>query len=405
MSTSELTALGSTLVNGNPAISTLNLPPASLFRSFWMAGFECACHINSRGQRLDMIAAVQHDLFAAQDYAMLQSAGIRSARDGIRWHLIDKGGRYDFSSFVPMLDAAVQNGIQVIWDVCHYGWPDGLDVFSAEFVDRFARFSAAVARVVADRSSDVPFYSPMNEISFLCWAACRDIIYPFAAGRDSELKLQLIRATLASCDAIRSVDPRARFVYPEPIVHVVPPRNRPELAADAARYCEAQFEAWEMMSGRLHPELGGDSKYLDIIGVNFYHANQWEHPTGRLRWEDTPRDDRWMPLHRMLAEVYERYHRPIFVAETSHFGSGRARWIREIADEVFQARMNGTPVEGICLYPILDRYDWENPNHWHNSGLWDLSLNGDGSYHRAINQEYAVEVKSAQEKLASIGCE
>ena len=32
-----------------------------LFPSFWLAGFESACHINRRGQRLDLVSATQHD--------------------------------------------------------------------------------------------------------------------------------------------------------------------------------------------------------------------------------------------------------------------------------------------------------------------------------------------------------
>src|SRR6059058_966760 len=70
-----------------------------LFRSFWSGGFECSTDINSRGVRLDMTAGVQHDVCAAEDYRMLRETGILTARDGLRWHLIDKGGRLDWSSW------------------------------------------------------------------------------------------------------------------------------------------------------------------------------------------------------------------------------------------------------------------------------------------------------------------
>ena len=126
-----------------------------------------------------MIAVTQHDLQVRQDYKLLRSAGITSARDAVRWHLIDSGGCYNFSSFVPMLQAAREHGIQVIWDLCHYGWPDDVDVLSAAFVDRFARFSKAVARVIADSRDDVPFYTPVNELSFLPWGIGRKFIYPY----------------------------------------------------------------------------------------------------------------------------------------------------------------------------------------------------------------------------------
>src|ERR1044071_6492858 len=88
---------------------------SSIFKSFWLGGFECSTHRlprrkamgNFAGLRLDLIKATRHDELALQDYARLQSAGIRTARDGVRWHLIEKvPNRYDFASLVPMLRAA-----------------------------------------------------------------------------------------------------------------------------------------------------------------------------------------------------------------------------------------------------------------------------------------------------------
>jgi len=126
----------------------------SLFSSFWMAGFESSCHINLNGDRLDMLAATEHDRQADGDYARLREVGISTARDTLRWHLIDRPGGYDFSSAIGMVNAARTNGIQVVWDLCHYGWPDGLDIFSAAFVDRFARFCGAVARFMRQQGDE-----------------------------------------------------------------------------------------------------------------------------------------------------------------------------------------------------------------------------------------------------------
>jgi hypothetical protein len=258
--------------------------------------------------------------------------------------------------------------------------------------------------VVSEYTTGPPFFCPVNETNFCAWAASKRLIFPHAKGRDGDIKRQLIRATVAGAQAIWDVQPQARLVYAEPTIHVVAPRNHPELAVEAERYNEAQYEAWDMIAGRIEPELGGHPRYLDILGLNFYHANQWEHPKGRLRWEDEPRDQRWVPFHDLLEWAYRRFGRPVLVAETSHFGSGRPRWIREIADEVYQARLRGIPVEGVCLYPILDRFDWEDSKHWHNSGLWDLRREADGSLTRVLNQDYAAAFADARRLLASAGC-
>jgi beta-glucosidase/6-phospho-beta-glucosidase/beta-galactosidase len=363
-----------------------------------MGGFEGACHINRFGTRLDLIAATQHDVQAAADYRLVRAVGMATVRDGVRWPAVEHGGSYDFSSFVPMLRAALAEQVQVIWTLCHYGWPDDLDVFSAAWVDRFARYCGAVARVVADHTDQIPLYSPINEISFLSWAAgdVGGFIHPHARERGNELKRQLVRGAAAGIDAIWNVDRRARIVHVDPVIKVFPRRDRPDLVAEALQYDQSQFEAWDMLSGRTEPQLGGRPEYLDVMGLNFYHSNQWEHGGDRLRWEDEPRDERWVPLHQLLAGLYQRYQRPICLGETSHFGSGRARWIREIGTEVAAALRAGVPVEGVCLYPVIDRPDWEDANHWHNSGLFDLLHQPDGTLGRVLNEEYAGALCEAQ---------
>jgi beta-glucosidase/6-phospho-beta-glucosidase/beta-galactosidase len=361
-----------------------------LFDSFFLAGFESACHINRAGMRLNMLAATQHDVHVSADYELLRSFNIRTVRDGTCWPLIDQGGRLDFSSLIPMLNAANQHDMQMIWTVFHYGYPDDLDIFSPAFIDRFERYCKGLARFIRDHTERVPFYTPVNEISFLAWAA-GDVgyIHPFEVGRGLELKRQLIRAAIAGIEAIWDVDSRARIVQIDPVIHVVTPRDRPDLVEKAAIQRAGQFEAWDMITGQIEPELGGKPQYLDIMGLNYYHANQWEHPDLRLRWEDDPRDDRWVPLHKLLAEIYERYRRPLFIGETSHFGAGRGRWLKEIVDEVIKAIRSGVPIEGITIYPILDRPDWDDLAHWHNSGLWDLLPDERGTLRRVLNEEYA----------------
>ena len=83
-----------------------------------------------------------------------------------------------------MLQAAREAGTQVIWDLLHYGWPCGLDIWKPEFVTRFALFAAAAAKTVKEYSDDIPFYAPINEISFMAWGG-GDVGYlnPFAHDR------------------------------------------------------------------------------------------------------------------------------------------------------------------------------------------------------------------------------
>src|SRR5690625_292557 len=110
-------------------------PPPAIFQSFLQGGFECSTHRLANGKRLDLIAAIGHDAFAEADYLQAQEHGMRTLRDGVRWHLIERTpGEFDFSSLTPMMDAARRTGTQIIWDLLHYGWPDDVDPFGPDFV-------------------------------------------------------------------------------------------------------------------------------------------------------------------------------------------------------------------------------------------------------------------------------
>ncbi|SNT44153.1 Beta-glucosidase/6-phospho-beta-glucosidase/beta-galactosidase [Granulicella rosea] len=318
---------------------------------------------------MDVIAKGQHDRNAEADYRMLQRAGIGTVRDGLRWHLIETTpGAYDWTSFLPLLDAAAASGTQVIWDLCHWGVPDGLDVFSGEFVTRFATFAEAAARQVFERTGGfdgpVPFYCPINEISFWAWVG-GDVqaFWPHREGQGPALKRQLVRASVLAIQAIRRVDPRARFVQAEPIIHIVADEEdleqTPGIAGDVARHNASQFEAWDMLRGDLAGELGGATELLDVIGVNYYWNNQWVHDGERTPLGHPGH----RPLHLMLEELWRRYGRPIVITETGAEAEAANGWIGYIAAEVRQAQRAGVPVLGVCLYPVMDYPGWDDERH------------------------------------------
>ena len=331
---------------------------SDIFHSFFMGGFESSTQRREDGIRLDMVAATEHDVRAVEDYGLMNKFGLRTVRDGVRWHLIEqRQGIYDFSSLLPQVVAARDAGIQVIWDLFHYGMPDGVDIWSPAFIDRFAAFAKAVATLIREETDDIPFYVPVNEISFFAWGG-GDVAYlnPFARGRGGELKGILVRATIAAIEAIRDVDARARFAVAEPLINILPQSDSPEHLAGAANYMDSQFEAVDFLCGAQRPELGGGPQYLDLVGLNCYYNNQWvDH--GRTVYLGDPIH---RPLRELLMLAQARVGRPLFIAETGTESGGRAPWLHYVGDEVAAAMAAGMPFEGICLYPILSHVGWDN---------------------------------------------
>jgi len=367
-----------------------------IFNSFWQAGFEGADFVTRQGHALSMDDITGHGSRHLEDYRALSPFNIATVRESVGWRLADKSGGYDFSAVAAKMVSAKEHGVQICWTICHYGWPDDIDFFSDEFVTRFACLCGALAAFLRPWYQEPPVYSPINEISFTAWGIAVGL-FPASLGQDMDgmqIKRQLVRAAIAACDAIWAADPRARMLHCDPIVHLISPDNDPTVELETEALRTAQFQAWDMLAGRLEPELGGHPRYLDLIGANYYHDNQWMTGNNqRLAWHLG--DGRRRRLHTMLQELYERYHRPILLAETSHVGSGRGAWINDVASEVAQAQLAGVELTGICLYPIIDRPDWENNAVWHHCGLWDIAP--DKARH--LNTVYAHALKQTQARL------
>jgi UDP-galactopyranose mutase len=374
-----------------------------LFKSFWMAGFEGADHVNSLGHVLSMNRSNAHWDLIEDDYRRLADFGIRTVRESVGWRAFAEDK--DLPRRLPRhAEIAQRQGVQVIWTLHHYGIPRDVDFFAPDFAARFADFCETVANCLLPMIEGPPIFQPINEISYLSWAANAGELIPLSAlgsQRGHELKRQLVRAALAGCDALWAVAPNARIVHTDPLIHVTGPQGGTEAQQlEAQEVSQGQFEAWDLIAGRKEPELGGAMRYLDVIGVNYYHPNQWEHPSNeRLFWHLG--DPRRRDAADMLRDVKLRYGRPLFIAETGHVGEGRADWLDDIASAVQRCEQRGTSIEGICLYPIVDRHDWLDPAHWHRSGLWDLPEPIARPDLRELNQPLADRLRHWQRLLPS----
>lgn len=357
-------------------------PAAPLFDSFFFAGFEGTATYNSRRQWIDEVAATEHDRHVDADYRRLREAGLLAAREVIRWPLVDRRGELDFSSVRPFIEAGRRHGIRIIWDLFHYGYPADLDPFGKEFVERFAEYCYAAAKLIGANSEGVCYFTPVNEPSFFSWAGgTAGRFSPHRHDRGFELKVALVRAAIAGIDAIRAVLPDARMVNADPLCRVVPPIDHLDPHADAEDFNNrAVFESWDMLCGRTLPELGGSRRHLDIVGVNYYWTNQWE--IGREECP-LPHDDprRWS-FACLLRQVWHRYGGDILVTETSHVNDMRPAWLRTVADDCEKLLDDGIPIRGVCLYPILGMPEWHDPAVWTRMGLWDLEPHPDGLVRR-----------------------
>ncbi|MDB6082953.1 MAG: hypothetical protein JWN43_834, partial [Gammaproteobacteria bacterium] len=325
-------------------------------KSFFAGGFDCSSQRGIDGVRIDLQEATGHARHSRHDYEIARAHGLHTVRDGLRWHLVERTrGRYCWESLLPLVRSSVDTNTQVIWDLCHYGWPDHIDIWSADFVDGFARYSRAVARLMSSESDQIPWFCPINEISYWAWAGAETArMNPGTVGRGGELKRQLVRAAIASIEAILDVDSRARFIIAEPLINIVSNGSGAGEREAAENRRLSQYEVHDMLLGLADPELGGSSRCIDLVGVNFYADNQWFWngciiPMGHCAYR---------PLRSMLLETFHRYGRPLLISETGTEGTARPYWLHHVCAEATHAMRAGAAIAGLCLYPLLDYPGW-----------------------------------------------
>lgn len=371
------------------------------FQSFWMAGFECTDKLNAFGNRVDFLHLTGHLQLIDQDYQQLIPFNIKTVREGIRWSQVEKRPyQYDWSTVGFMLERGKMNGIQQIWDLCHFGFPDDLTPLHPMFARRFAALCRAFVQFYRSKCPDETLIvTPINEVSFLSWLGGEaGGTSPYCTKQGWEVKYGLMRAYIEGVAALREADPSIRILTTEPLVQIVPPLNATKAQIAEAKHAHTlQFQSVDMLCGRTCPELGGSPDYLDILGFNYYYNNQWDIETHEnLSWANQPADPRWLPLRDLLAQAYKRYNRPVAITETSHPGVDRPQWISFVAEECAAALQAGLPVWGVCLYPIIDRPDWDHLYPWHRAGLWDAEQEPATVPQRILYKPYADALLEAQ---------
>lgn len=361
-----------------------------VFNTFFMGGYECADHINRQGVRVNLLRETQHDIRVEEDYRMLSDIGIRVVREGICWSAVETSPHhFDFSEVKYRMDAAEKYGIQQIWDLCHFGYPDGMYPTHPNFCKRFTDLCQAFAEFYKAFSKQQLLVVPINEISFLSWHSgdVRGTV-PFAVNSGWDIKYHLCKAAILGIKALREIDPSCRIITVEPLIRI---HAGPECdALHIYNLNEHQFQAMDIIAGRICPELGGEESFLDILGFNYYWNSQWENGSGTLPWPEPIK--RRTRISEMLEMGYKRYGKPIFLSETGHFGSGRIEWLEEVTAECKHAIENGVELLGVCIYPVTDRPDWDDLTSYSNCGIWDL----DQDCNRIPHQDYIESVRKCQ---------
>src|SRR5919199_686649 len=187
------------MINDTTSLST------NPFKSFWWAGYECTDQLNCFGNRVDFLPLTGHLQLLESDYKDLGQFNIRTVREGVRWSQVEKTPyHYDWTIVEHMLKEGRKQGIQQVWDLCHFGYPDDLTPLHPMFARRFAAFAQAFVQFYRDRYPDEELIvTPINEVSFMSWLGgdARGTS-PYCVGQGWEVKYGLMRGYIEGVAAM-----------------------------------------------------------------------------------------------------------------------------------------------------------------------------------------------------------
>lgn len=297
--------------------------------------------------RHDEVALIRHDEFLDSDYQLLTEIGCVGVRDAARWYVTHTGpNQFDWTWLDRVVAAAEKYQLKLYLDLWHYGYPDWLDLMSADAVEHFTDF----ARQIALRYPSLEYWCIANEPSLLVDFGGFDGRWsPFLQNQADELRRQIARMIISASRAVLEVIPNAQLVLPDPW-------HAP------GRFSEDEQAAiLDMVMGRREPELGGASELVTVVGLNHY------------------RDSTLPPLHKLFLNARKRWpDKPIWFTETSGPPEGwqQSEWFWWMLAETRLANLEGADIPVLTWAPALSMYDWVDETKHLPNGIWKLEPDG-----------------------------
>jgi beta-glucosidase len=387
----------------------------------WATGIEDTFVVEAwpgSGRSLDEYELTRHYECWRADLARVACLGVRAVRYGIPWHRAHLGpGRFDWRFADETLGFLLDQGIEPIVDLVHYGTPPWL---RRSFLDPdYPRHVAEYAGALAERfRGRLHWFTPMNEPRIAAWYAGKIGWWPPGARGWSGFARVLIaacRGVRETCAALRAVDPELVMFHVD--ATDLYETTDPALAPEALRRQSLVFLALDLLTGRVdesHPlrsfllaHVGEDEVdefrvkplELDLLGINLYpmfSRKRLARRAGRLRVRQIAAGPEI--LTRLASLYHERYACPLMVSETAALGSHarRLRWMRDSVAAVRDARAHGIPLVGYTWWPMFALVAWayrqsgarELDAHLLQMGLWDLDPRDLGRVHTPLVDAY-----------------
>jgi beta-glucosidase/6-phospho-beta-glucosidase/beta-galactosidase len=340
-------------------------------------GIECSAPVIAGGVRMDELVKTGHWERYAEDFALIESFGIRFVRYGLPFHVVarsDDPADFDWTWTDAALASLREHGIEPIVDLLHFGLPDDIAaVGDPRLAPRHERFVAAVVA----RYPWLRYYTPVNEPLITAMFSAREGLWNERARDDTSFVAalgQVVTCAIRGMEIIREARPDAIFIQSDSCSSYLP--VRPEAEERATFLRELGFVAWDVTYGRdltsairdflvtngmPEAQLAWFAEHASaagcIVGHDYYRGTEFlVDVRGRPRRAGARR----VGYLQLAREHGARYGLPYMLSETNIAGNLAPGWLTEMWNAAVELRAQGEPIRGVCWYGFVDHVDWDS---------------------------------------------
>lgn len=376
-------------------------------------GIECSFNCVN-GDYMDQLAYAGHYGRIEKDIERIASLGIKTIRYPVIWERLrpEKNGTTLWSEADTALNALQRSGMTLVAGLVHHGsGPSYASLLSPDYAVELSSF----ARAVAERYPWIRYYTPVNEpLTTARFSALYGHWYPHCrSDRDFATALvNQMKGVVLSMQQIRMVNPDAMLLQTEDLAKVY---GTPKLQYQVDFENDRRWLTWDILCGKVTPDhplwsylasAGVREEDLgfflenpcppDIIGVDYYATSERyideavehypEHTHGSNQFERyadveairVPHDQP-SGIGILLMECWERYQRPIAIAE-AHIGcdfDNQIRWFAEIRKVCMHLLNQQVDIRAVTAWSMLGAFGWNTlltrPDGDYESGVFDVT--------------------------------
>lgn len=404
---------------------------------WWSVGIEdsfVATPWPATGRAMDEYELTDHYARYREDIDLMASLNIPCARYGVPWHRIQPTqSTWDWDWSERAIDYLLERDIEPILDLVHYGVPSWMAgaFIHPDYPQRVAEFAHHFGEKFKGR---IHWWTPLNEPRITAWFCGKTGTWP--PNRKSwhgfiEVLLPICRGIVECSRVLGRVDAENVICHVDAANNWLPPLPDEPFLHELTKFREdLMFLSLDLVTGRVdenhdlyrwllrHGALQSTLDWfqenaieLDVIGVNAYPMlSQKQYvrtPSGKVRIR-FPYGGSTM-LERIMENYWNRYQRPMMIAETAGRGrvSRRMQWLRDSTVGVKNLRERSVPVVGYTWWPMFDLVSWAYrqsraplQNFLVPMGLWELDCQTLDRNPTALVEAYRELVQSG---AASVG--